>query len=390
MSDLDLFHAGLWGELRLRQQSERDRRPQWTEIQSPLAIEWLDENDAVIGTRHIMPVPPSMAVEHPGLPGSMTATSVPQPLELPGARPPGGVAVRLFFAGELLGKVAVRRPPPPAGYAALARYESGRLGAAAPRFTFHVVAERFLEKPPFLEFVGQLWREIAAAHPFDRESVRNGLALQWHFAPATDADGHFETRDPTTDVDANNDGRLFAGDMTIAEELLRPLASMSSRAVVLINSRIGGGAGGSVRRWQGTDYFYPSWASIKSRRWEQWWQMCLHEMGHGLGLGDEYTQAYPKDGFNPLDPTIDLEGNVSRTGDLARVGWPVTVPTSHYADWRQIPELAQNSGTVAAFEGARYTPHGLYRPMLRCRMNETWDEFCEVCQNLIVERVTPR
>lgn len=386
MGDLDLFHAGLWSELRLREQRERDRGAPWAEALSPLTIEWLDDNDEAIGSRYSVQVPPVVAVEHPGLPGSMTATALPQPLRVADARPAGAVAARLFFAGEFLAKKEMR-PPPPAGYAALAGYETDRMGAAAPRFILHVVAERFSDRDRFLGRVDEFWGAIMAARPFNRQGVRDRLALAWHFAPAFDADGHFETRDPVQGVDAHYDARLFMGDRARAEELLRPLASASSGAMVLINSRIGGGAGGSVVRWQGHDYYYPSWSSIKSRRGEQWWQMCLHELGHGLGLGDEYSHAYPDADFDPLDPAIALEGNVSRTGALADVKWPVNVPAAHHADWRQIPALAQDPDTVAAFEGARYTPHGLYRPMLRCRMNQTWDEFCDVCQELIAERI---
>lgn len=70
MGDLDLFHAGLWSELRLREQRERDRGAPWAEAFSPLTIEWLDDNDEAIGSRYSVQVPPVVAVEHPGLPGS--------------------------------------------------------------------------------------------------------------------------------------------------------------------------------------------------------------------------------------------------------------------------------------------------------------------------------
>lgn len=51
MGDLDLFPAGLWSELRSREQNERDWEAPWAEASSELTIERLDDNDEAIGSR---------------------------------------------------------------------------------------------------------------------------------------------------------------------------------------------------------------------------------------------------------------------------------------------------------------------------------------------------
>ena len=171
--------------------------------------------------------------------------------------------------------------------------------------------------------------------------------------------------------------------------------------------------------------------------------LFVHEFGHSFtGLSDEYyTSATAYDNFyttklEPVEPNVTAlhdannikwkefvkegteiptpwekevydkmdyawqkqrtEMNI-RTNELKRTGAPkeeIKKAENDYAkaDKEHSDKMAEylNSskykGVVGAFEGAGYTPKGLYRPMLDCIMfTKSCDVFCKVCENAIVK-----
>lgn len=111
-------------------------------------------------------------------------------------------------------------------------------------------------------------------------------------------------------------------------------------------------------------------------------EVFIHEFGHGFaGLADEYYDAetgydddyYPSN-VEPWEPNItNLVNFDSKWKDMIAEGTPVPTPNdSAYA------------AVTGLFEGGGYQSHGIYRPVLECRMkNNTAPAFCPVCQRAI-------
>jgi hypothetical protein len=106
-----------------------------------------------------------------------------------------------------------------------------------------------------------------------------------------------------------------------------------------------------------------------------------HELGHTLGnLADEYDDPSP--GFPACNPVNDCSAaNATLRTQRADLKWrdwidPATpIPT---------PE-GMGLGDVGLFEGARYLPTGIYRPVdTDCRMHFLDRGFCPVCTEAMI------
>ena len=107
--------------------------------------------------------------------------------------------------------------------------------------------------------------------------------------------------------------------------------------------------------------------------------VMVHEFGHGFaGLADEYWTAGMDENFydktvEPVEPNITTLVNFdSKWKDM--VNDTVPVPT---------PSTPQYRNVVGAFEGAGYSPKGIYRPEQNCLMRSLGYDFCKVCQRSI-------
>jgi len=139
--------------------------------------------------------------------------------------------------------------------------------------------------------------------------------------------------------------------------------------IVLINSpRYGGG---------GVYNYYTS--STIDHKFSP--QVIVHEFGHAfVGLGDEYYSgevAYEE--FYPLN-VEPWEPNITTLVDFdskwkSMIPKDIPVPTPNDIKFKDITGL---------FEGGGYSPKGIYRPALDCRMKTNEAKgFCEVCRKAI-------
>lgn len=120
----------------------------------------------------------------------------------------------------------------------------------------------------------------------------------------------------------------------------------------------------------------------------KWYKpVVVHEFGHSFaGLADEYAYEteevpmYPHD-VEPWEPNITTLVNFeSKWKDMVAKGTKIPTPLS------KDPKVAKTK--IGVFEGAGYSPKGVYRAVQDCRMriNET-PEFCPVCQKAITNLV---
>lgn len=156
-------------------------------------------------------------------------------------------------------------------------------------------------------------------------------------------------------------------------------------ALVVVNSPIYGGSGGSV----GT-YSLAGGAT----------EIAIHEAGHtAYGLADEYAYyAGGNETGHDHHPAIEpTRPNVTINTDRATLkwGWAVNaataLPTMSNPDCSTVdprPSTVPN-GTVGTFEGADYYHCGAYRPEYTCKMRELGVPFCAVCRAVIWNRIAP-
>src|SRR5688572_19029221 len=171
-----------------------------------------------------------------------------------------------------------------------------------------------------------------------------------------------------------------------ASQVLRDNVPAWHAGLVVVNSSIYGGTGGTVGCY--------SKAPLAN-------EIALHELGHSaFGLGDEYsyyancTADEGRDiytGGEPSRPNV-TKNTVRMTikwGDLVRSS--TNLPTMSNPDCANCDERPSTvaPGTVGTFEGAGYYHCGLFRPEHDCRMRTLGRPFCAVCARVIAPTLTP-
>lgn len=117
---------------------------------------------------------------------------------------------------------------------------------------------------------------------------------------------------------------------------------------------------------------------------QQWFKpVVVHEFGHSFaGLADEYAYEteevpmYPHD-VEPWEKNITTLVNFhGKWEEMIKKGTKIPTPLSKKAK--------EATSKVGVFEGAGYSPKGVYRGVQDCRMriNET-PEFCAVCKKAL-------
>ena len=181
--------------------------------------------------------------------------------------------------------------------------------------------------------------------------------------------------------------RLLTVNNTLALQTANAQVPQHRLVVVVVNSPIFGGAGGSVAVY-----------SLAANAVD----IAIHEIGHtAFALADEYeyfrgcgSGETDRNNHPPVEPA---PVNVTVTGfnDLSRLKWRryvragTALPTTQNANCAACDPQASPvaAGTVGAFEGADYYHCSSYRPEFDCRMRTLSQEFCRVCSDAILRRL---
>ena len=155
--------------------------------------------------------------------------------------------------------------------------------------------------------------------------------------------------------------------------------------VVIVNSPLFGGSGGSVAVY-----------SLAAGAVE----IALHEIGHtAFALADEYeyylgcgSGETDRNNHPPVEPAAP---NVTISSDRNTLKWRryvlagTNVPTTKNANCAVCDPQATPvpAGTVGAFEGADYYHCGAFRPEFDCKMRTLTQGFCRVCRDVIRRKI---
>ena len=348
--------------------------------------QWIGgDGETEVGESFTIEVAPPAVVEAfwPG--GAIEHVEAEAGLEFAAQPPEGARELRICVGGRRLAQLALDEAMAPA---AMPPVRPIRFGPAGASFVYPVFAERFEAEQPFNDAVQSLYDWIIGVPPFDRPDVRAGFGIDAYYWRSPGPEGHFRTRDIVYDC-ANPPANAvtFLGDNGLARRQIGDLLLDGRHGLVLINSRVRGGAGGMP------EHRCPAWASITSCPRESWQAVALHEIAHGLGLADEYRDR-GRAGEAP-----GSEPNVARTSDFGGVRWkaqlterPATASSFYSLARQQRVERRQEpvpaDDFIGVFQGARYRDD-LFRASWTCLMRSTATErFCEVCAASIVKKIT--
>ena len=249
-------------------------------------------------------------------------------------------------------------------------------GGDEDRYEVRIFSELFTDFDRFEGMVEAFYDALRQVAPFSRVALEGKLRVVGHYARSTRPDGHFRTI-----VQGEPGERRIHGDVQYARSRLdRALNAMP--ALILIDSTMAGGAGGTLSR--GLPY-WPAWSSLGAMTATASWQMvAIHEFAHGFGLSDEYVdktmrEPFPEKYANVSNATLASE---LRWNDLAQLPAATALPTHNEAG---VPTGQIAPGrSVAAYQGAYYSDHD-WRPSLTCRMrNYDPGGFCPVCSRIIL------
>lgn len=182
---------------------------------------------------------------------------------------------------------------------------------------------------------------------------------------------------------SNSIRRLLVCNTSTALQVAAAQVPEFTVAVVVVNSTVYGGSGGSV----GT-YSLAAGAT----------EIAIHEMGHtAFGLADEYPYyAGGNETGHDHHPSVEpSEPNVTINTDRSTLKWRSAVlsgtplptmsnPSCAQPDTRPSPVPAD---LVGLFEGAHYYHCGCFRPQYDCKMRNLGVPFCQVCSQAIVDRI---
>jgi hypothetical protein len=182
---------------------------------------------------------------------------------------------------------------------------------------------------------------------------------------------------------SNGIRRLLVCNQTTALQVAATQVPEFTVAIVVVNSSVYGGSGGSV-----ATYSLASGAT----------EIAIHEMGHtAFGLADEYPSyaGGNETGHDHHPAGEPSEPNVTTNSDRNTLKWrsvvsPATaIPTMSNPDCSQVDSRPSPvaADVVGLFEGAHYYHCGGFRAQYDCKMRNLGVPFCRVCEQAIRDRI---
>ena len=238
------------------------------------------------------------------------------------------------------------------------RPDAVRHWGATGGWTLIVVSEMFDDQDRFFDACDELFSFITHEAPFTEPGVQSHFGMTGLFWKSGRG-GLFNTAETVV--------RRILGDGRLVRKFVKKAGVRGHKVLVLIDSPNRGGAGGVGEE--------PAWSTITGAQGEEWQAVALHELGHSLGLADEYEAT----GVGNEPAT--LEPNVTRARNAAQARWAALCSPGVFHDPTCAAGMSPSApaGTVGTFEGARYQQFGRYRPAANCRMRSTAAPFCPVC-----------
>jgi hypothetical protein len=270
-------------------------------------------------------------------------------------------------------------------------------GPASDRFNLVIIAEGYqdTEQGQFAADAQAFINFLFATPPF---STNCSAFNVWRIDVESDESG---ADDPTTcpggtgaqvdtyfDASFCNGGirRLMSANATTAINVLNDQVPEWDQGLIIVNSTIPGGSGGTV-----------AVNSIGGA----WQSSSIHEFGHAaFGLADEYeywagcgvdTDRDHHPEVEPAEPnvTIETDRDLVKWSDLIIDTTPV--PTTENADCTQCDSQGNpypGQTVVGLYEGAHYYHCDSFRPAFSCMMRN-FAPFCPVCSREILEVLEP-
>jgi len=336
----------------------------------PLAATWLDEQGEAIEDAQLEEIvlPPA---EWPGRKGVIKAAARDQ-LIASRTPPPAGAHSIQFRRGGATATFASRPSVEPW----TASQRTPAFGSDNEQFEIRVFSELFTDFARFQARVSEFYEALRQVVPFTEVNAAGKLRVVGHYARSPGEGGHFRTV-----ISAKPGERRVHGALEYTRARLE-LSLNEMPALILIDSAVGGGAGGALGN--GRPY-WPAWASTGSMgKSTSGLLVAIHELAHGFGLSDEYVDA--RMAARDLPPRYP---NVSNADFAESLGWndlaalaPTTPLPTHNDTGTPTGDIGSGR-EVAAYIGAYYAENH-WRPSLNCRMrNYEPGGFCRVCSRVI-------
>jgi hypothetical protein len=280
--------------------------------------------------------------------------------------------------GTVIGTTQIASSGSPSNRWNLVLLSDGYQAAGLP--TYHQHARDFVTAlfatPPFDALCGAI-----NVYRVDVASTDSGTD-----DPATCADGSTGSgASPRTYFDSTvcswGIRRLLTVNTSVARATAQAEVPQTTRVVVLVNTTLYGGSGGTP-----VGAFAAAFSPVSTAH-----QVAIHELGHtGFYLADEYGGCTPGAGNRYSDPEPD-QPNVTTIIDRATTKWRTLIasttplPTQSISNCGDcaVPPSPAPPGTVGLFEDAFYAHCGIYRPEYDCKMRGAAAlgiPFCAVCR----------
>ena len=173
--------------------------------------------------------------------------------------------------------------------------------------------------------------------------------------------------------------------LVVAAAQIPELIPRFTVVIVVVNSTVYGGSGGSV-----ATYSLAAGAT----------EIAIHEMGHtAFHFADEYAllEGAGETGHDHHPAGEPPQPNVTTNTNRATLKWRRLVAATTALPTMANPNCAQVDsgpspvppGTVGLFEGADYYHCGAYRPEYDCKMRALSVPFCRVCSDVISGFISP-